>query len=219
MHGRRQRAAPHTSTHAVRDRHFDDVLYRVRAHLRASRGADADKVVVWAHNSHVGDASGTARPKRGETNLGELSRAVAGKAAVVNVGQFTYRGTVTAAEEWGEATQIFDVRPAMAGSVEAALHTLSLQTRMPAFCVDLRSAAAKAALARDPSPARLERAIGVVYKPQTEMQSHMFPVSPNLGAQFDVAVWFDTTSALVPLDAPMRPKTPEPEMDEYPSGV
>lgn len=73
---------------AVRDRHFDDVLYRVRAHLRSSRGPDADRVVVWAHNSHVGDASGTERAKRGETNLGELSRSVGGKSAIVNVGAY-----------------------------------------------------------------------------------------------------------------------------------
>lgn len=117
---------------------------------------------------------------------------------------------------------MFDVSPAMAGSVEAAMHDLTLQTGRTSLSVDLRPPAAQAALSQDPLPTRLERAIGVVYKPRTELQSHMIPV--RLGAQFDIAVWFDRTTALVPLDAPMRPRTPditplEPEMDEYPFGV
>lgn len=198
----------------VRDRHFDDTLYRVRQHLRATRGAGSDRVVVWAHNSHLGDAGATGRAASGETNLGQLVRQAAGRGAVVNVGQFTHTGTVTAAQEWGDAHAARRVRPSLAGSWEAAMHSVSTEAGLPAFAVDLRTREAQTVLKRD-LPSRLERAIGVLYLPDTERQSHYFPA--RLGEQFDICVWIDETSALQPMDK--APGAVEPELDEYPSGL
>lgn len=199
----------------VRDKHFDDTLWRCRAHLRDTRGSD--KVVVWAHNSHLGDAratkSGAATPGgNAELNLGQLARE-SGGAAVINIGQFTHRGTVTAADDWGEAHGTKAVRPALPGSYEELLHAASLQAGRPTFALDLRDPKVRDALAPPVSP-RLERAIGVIYRPQTERQSHYFPA--HLARQFDVAVWHDVTNALQPLDA-AEPQTPEPEA--FPTGL
>ncbi len=198
----------------VRDKHFDDTLFRVRQHLRATRGDGADRVVVWAHNSHLGDAGATGRAAAGETNLGQLARQSAGRAAVVNVGQFTHTGTVTAAEEWGDVHATRRVRPSLPGSYEAAMHAVAERTGQRIYAVDLRSREAQSVLASD-LPMRIERAIGVIYRPDTERQSHYFPA--RLREQFDVAVWWDTSSALKPLDPPERPTTPE--LDEFPSGL
>ena len=199
----------------VRDKHFDDTLWRCRAHLRDTRGSD--KVVVWAHNSHLGDAratkSGAATPGgNAELNLGQLARE-SGGAAVINIGQFTHRGTVTAADDWGEAHGTKAVRPALPGSYEELLHAASLQAGRPTFALDLRDPKVRGALAPPVSP-RLERAIGVIYRPQTERQSQYFPA--HLARQFDVAVWHDVTNALQPLDA-AEPQTPEPEA--FPTGL
>jgi erythromycin esterase-like protein len=225
----------------IRDMHFDDTLYRVRAHMRATRGSD--KVVVWAHNSHLGDAratkTGATRPgANAELNLGSLARE-SGGAAVINVGQFTYDGTVTAADDWGEPHRTKAVRPALPGSYEELLHAAAVAAGRPSFALDLREPAVKAALAPPVSP-RLERAVGVIYRvrrlaargtlcgtpltlsrclranrqPETERQSHYFPAM--LPRQFDLAVWHDRTHALPPLDA-AEPQTPEPET--FPSGL
>lgn len=179
----------------LRDAHMDDTLYRVRSHLRATRGGD--RVVVWAHNSHVGDASATGRAAVGETNLGALARQSAGRAAVVCVGQFTHTGTVTAAQEWGEPHAVVPVNPSLAGSWEAAMHDLAAHCGRCTFCVDLRRPGAQHVL-RAQVPTRLERAIGVIYRPDTERQSHYF--NADLAQQFDVAVWWDATTALRALD-------------------
>ena len=208
----------------VRDRHFDATLYRVRHHLRSTRGGEsADKVVVWAHNSHLGNAGATARAARGETNLGQLVRQIAGS-SVVSVGQFTHGGTVTAAPDWGEPHEAFSINPSLPGSIEAALHALSKGVGRETFALDLRQPEVRAELTQAAgSRGWLERAIGVVYKPMSERASHYFSVAADLSRQFDIAVWCDTTSDLSPLDAPARPRTPdleqEPEMGEFPSGV
>jgi len=199
----------------VRDKHFDDVLWRCRAHLRETRGAD--KVVVWAHNSHLGDAratkTGAATPGgNAELNLGQLARE-SGGAAVLSVGQFTHRGTVTAADDWGAPHGTKAVRPALPGSCEEMLHAAALRAGRASFAIDLRDQAVQDALKPPVSP-RLERAIGVIYRPQTERQSHYFPA--DLARQFDVAVWHDVTQALVPIDA-SEPQTPEPEA--FPTGL
>ena len=199
----------------VRDRHFDDVLWRVRQHLRETRGSD--KVVVWAHNSHLGDArhtkTGAAKPGgNAELNLGQLARE-SGGAAVINVGQFTHRGTVTASDDWGEAHATKAVRPALPGSYEELLHAASLRAGRPTFALDLRDRGVRDALAPPVSP-RLERAIGVIYRPQTERQSHYF--AADLPRQFDICVWHDVTQAVQPLDV-SEPHTPEPEA--FPTGL
>jgi erythromycin esterase-like protein len=199
----------------IRDQHFDDTLWRVRAHMRETRGSD--RVVVWAHNSHLGDAratrSGALRPgENAELNLGQLARE-SGGAAVVNIGQFTHHGTVTASDDWGAPHRTKAVRPALPGSYEELLHAASAAAGRPTFALDLRDADVRAALAPPVSP-RLERAIGVIYRPDTERQSHYFPAF--LARQFDVAVWHDVTRALPPMDA-AEPQTPEPET--FPSGL
>jgi erythromycin esterase-like protein len=199
----------------IRDKHFDDTLYRVRAHMKETRGSD--KVVVWAHNSHLGDAratkTGATRPgQNAELNLGQLARE-SGGAAVVNVGQFTHSGTVTASDDWGEPHKTKQVRPALPGSYEELLHAAAAHANRETYALDLREPAVRAALAPPLSP-RLERAIGVIYRPETERQSHYFPAF--ITRQFDVAVWHDTTRALPPLDA-AEPQTPEPET--FPSGL
>ena len=198
----------------IRDKHFDDTLWRVRAHMRATRGSD--KVLVWAHNSHLGDArftkTGAAGGANAELNLGQLARESSG-AAVINIGQFTHSGTVTAADDWGEPHRTHAVRPALPGSYEELLHAAALQAGRPTFALDLREPAVRAALAPPVSP-RLERAIGVIYRPETERQSHYF--GAVLDRQFDVAVWHDVTHALPALDA-REPQTPEPEA--WPTGL
>jgi erythromycin esterase-like protein len=188
----------------VRDRHMDETLARVRAHLRATRGDD--RVVVWAHNSHLGDARATTMGRDGEVNLGQLARERA-DGEVRNVGLFTYDGTVVAADDWGEAHRVMTVRPAQPGSYEALFHVVGT-----AFALDLREPRVRDAVGGE----RLERAIGVIYRPRTEMRSHYFHA--DLPRQFDLAVHLDRTRALTPLDA--SEARAEPEAPEtYPSGV
>jgi len=189
----------------VRDRHMDDTLCRVREHLRATRGSD--KVVVWAHNSHLGDARATQMGRRGEVNVGQLARERFG-GEVLNVGLFTYAGSVMAADDWGEQHRVMQVNPALPASYEALFHTLGRD-----FAIDLREPDARAALGGE----RLERAIGVIYRPRTELRSHYF--TADLVLQFDVAVHLDRTRALEPLDA-LEVPAPDGEVAEtYPSGV
>ena len=181
----------------LRDTHMNDTLQRVRAHLRATRGGGRrQQCCVWAHNSHLGYATATGRAAVGETNLGALCLKSAGREAVVNVGQFTHVGTVTAAEEWGSPHACVPVNPSLRGSWEIAMHELAQHTGRSSFACDLRTAAARHVLRNQPAW-RLERAIGVIYRPDTERQSHYFMA--RLGDQFDVAVWWENTHALQPL--------------------
>lgn len=189
----------------VRDRHMDETLCRVREHLRATRGSD--RVVVWAHNSHLGDARATAMGPQGEVNLGQLARERYG-GEVCSVGQFTFDGTVTAADDWGGLHRAMTVRPGLPGSFEMLFHRVG-----PAFALDLRAPAVRQALGGE----RLERAIGVIYRPDTERRSHYFEA--DLAAQFDVAVHLDRTRALEPLD-PFEKPAPDGELPvTFPSGV
>ena len=119
---------------------------------------------------------------------------------------------MTAARDWGEPHATRAVRPALPGSYEELLHAAAEHANRREFALDLHDDAVKAAL--DPLSPRLERAIGVIYRPETERQSHYFPAF--LTHQFDVAVWHDVTRALPPLDA-AEPQTPEPET--FPSGL
>ncbi len=172
----------------LRDRHMADTLDELLAHL--DRRGETTRVVVWEHNSHVGDARATDMAQRGELNVGQLLRERHGD-AVVNVGFTTYDGTVTAATDWGSPAERKRVRRGMDGSYEALLH----ETGIPAFLLcPLRSGDAGRALAEP----RLERAIGVIYRPETERQSHMFGAS--LSRQFDALVHIDRTRAVEPLE-------------------
>ena len=186
----------------LRDRHMMDTLEAVLRH----RGERA-KAVVWAHNSHVGDASASDMGSRGETSLGELARQRFGPAACL-VGMGMHRGTVAAASNWGDPVRIMDVRPSHADSHERLCH----DTGIGAFALHLRSP-------RDPdlrgllgSP-RLQRAIGVIYRPETEILSHY--LQAVLPRQFDEWIWFDSTDAVEPLPGATEPGMPE----TYPFGL
>ena len=168
----------------LRDRHMMETLEALRARLGAKAG-----IVVWAHNSHLGDARATEMSRRGELNLGQLVRERWGDDSCA-VGQSTYTGTVTAASDWDAPAERKRVRAGLRDSHEAVLHAIG----QPRFWVDL----ADGETARAFSDERLQRAIGVIYRPQTERWSHYF--GARLARQFDVYVHLDETSALRPLE-------------------
>ncbi|MDB5077464.1 MAG: erythromycin esterase-like enzyme, partial [Chloroflexi bacterium] len=190
----------------LRDKHMADTLEELRKHL--SRGHRQAKIVVWAHNSHIGDARATDMGIEGELNLGQLVREQHGQDAVL-IGFSTFSGTVTAAPHWDEPPQKMAVRPAMSGSFEMLLHYVDL----PNFMLPIRSADVAEVL-RD---RRLERAIGVVYRPHTERISHYF--NATLADQFDAVVHFDATSAVIPLDLGVHWEPGEEAPEAFPSAV
>ena len=195
----------------LRDRHMAETIEALEAHV--SRLGRQAKVVVWAHNSHLGDARATEMGRSGELNVGQLLRERHGDDAVL-VGFTTHEGTVTAAHNWDEPPRTYRVRPSMAGSWERMLHDASTEGASR-FLLDLRGNPSLAEALGEP---RLERAIGVVYRPETERQSHYFQA--DLAAQFDAIIHFDTTTAVVPLDAPTawhRDREEPPET--YPAGL
>jgi len=173
----------------LRDQHMFDTLER----LLAFRGPDG-KAVVWAHNSHVGDARATEMgAARGEHNIGQLCRQAFGNGAF-SIGFGTHIGTVAAATEWGGPMHIKKVRPSHPTSYERLCH----DSGVPAFLLALRYPMRDSVREELAAP-RLERAIGVIYRPETELQSHYFQAS--LPWQFDAYAWFDETRAVDALGA------------------
>jgi protein-L-isoaspartate(D-aspartate) O-methyltransferase len=170
----------------LRDAHMFETL---RA-LLSFYGPGA-KGVVWAHNPHVGDATATEMAACGERSLGQLCRAELGRAAFA-VGFGTDHGTVAAASAWGGPMQCLRLRPARSGSYESIFH----EAGVPAFVLHLAEPVRRA-LRDELTAPRLERAIGVVYLPETELASHYFHAS--LPRQFDAYVWFDASEAVRPL--------------------
>lgn len=194
-----------TNTWNLRDTHMVNTLLALRRHLRdAGRGG---RIVVWAHNSHLGDARATEMGKRGEWNVGQLLRQEVGADQALLVGFTTYTGHVTAARDWDMPAEGRWVRPAHRDSYEHMLYA----TRMDRFFLALSDDVA-AALG---GPA-LERAIGVVYRPETELASHYFPAV--IGAQFDAVFHLDETTAVEPLDPSRHWDRHEPA-DTYPTGL
>ncbi|MBA1204818.1 erythromycin esterase family protein [Pseudomonas capeferrum] len=187
----------------LRDQHMFDTLQTLLAH----RGRDA-KAVVWAHNSHIGDAAATAMGWRGEFNIGRLCRAAYGRDAVL-IGMSTDRGQVAAANDWDGEMNVMDVRPSLAQSWEQQF----LKAGIPASLTDWR-AEDRGALRQALSASLLERAIGVIYRPMTERQSHYFEAV--LSEQFDALVWIEETHAVTPLPVS---GTPRGEEDTFPFGV
>jgi erythromycin esterase-like protein/predicted phosphoribosyltransferase len=172
----------------LRDRHMAETLDALVTHLgRKGRRA---KLAVWEHNSHLGDARATEMGQRGELNVGQLTREKYGHEAVL-VGFTTHHGTVTAASDWGKPAERKRVRPALAGSYEALFHT----TGSDRFLLIPNDSDA---MAQQLSAPRLERAIGVIYRPETERQSHYFRA--RLTDQFDAVLHFDETRAVKPLE-------------------
>jgi erythromycin esterase-like protein/adenine/guanine phosphoribosyltransferase-like PRPP-binding protein len=190
----------------LRDRHMAETLDALVAHLGRSGGGA--KIAVWEHNSHLGDARATDMGRRGEFNVGQLTREKYGRDAVL-AGFTTHHGTVTAASDWGGPAERKRVRPALPGSYEDLFHSV----QYPRFLLMWREGDEVAAGLRDP---RLERAIGVIYRPETERQSHYFHA--RLPDQFDAVLHFDETRAVEPLEVTAEWEAGEvPET--YPFGV
>jgi protein-L-isoaspartate(D-aspartate) O-methyltransferase len=164
------------------------------------------KAIIWAHNSHVGNAAATEMSARGETNIGELCRKHFGDAAYA-IGFGTDRGTVAAASDWDGPMEIKAVRPSLRDSYENICH----QSEAGSFFLSLRHAARSLKVGL--SEPRLQRAIGVVYRPETERASHYFQAV--LPEQFDEYIWFDQSSAVTPFDVTMLEGLP----DTYPFGL
>jgi erythromycin esterase-like protein len=184
----------------VRDRHMFETLQTLVA-----GGA---KAVVWAHNSHIGNAAATAMGWEGEFNIGELAKTAYGDEAAL-IGFGTDRGTVVAAANWDEPMQIMTVRPARADSHEA----LFREAGQPRSLTDFRSMRARELREALAHP-RLERAIGVIYRPDTERASHYFDAV--LAEQFDAWIWLEETKAVRPLPAP---EFLHDEIETYPTGL
>jgi erythromycin esterase-like protein len=197
--------AARVSSWNLRDCHMADTLDALLRHF-AQKGI-ATKVVVWAHNSHLGDASATQMGEEGEWNVGQLARERHGDDARL-IGFSTYTGTVTAASEWDAPAERKAVRPGMAGSWERLLHEVGI----PDFFLPLRGGVATEGVLHQ---ARLERAIGVIYKPETERWSHYFHA--RLSDQFDAVIHYDRTRALHPLERTPQWESFEPA-ETFPSG-
>jgi protein-L-isoaspartate(D-aspartate) O-methyltransferase len=186
----------------LRDSHMFDTL----KNLLAFHGPDS-KAVIWAHNSHVGNAAATEMAVRGEHNIGQHCRRAFGDQAYL-VGFGTHSGTVAAASDWGGPMEVKTIRPSLPSSYERLCHAVGL----PRFMLGLRGRGdlcGPKGLGRE----RLERAIGVIYRPESEFASHYFRAS--LPRQFDEYIWFDDTRAITPLDTAEIAGLP----DTYPFGV
>jgi len=168
-----------------RDQHMFDTLQS----LLEFHGPGS-KAVIWAHNSHIGNAEATEMSTRGEINVGYLCRRHFGQSAYL-IGFGTHQGTVAAASNWGAPMELKKVRPSHPRSYERVFH----DSEVSALMLPLRYGEQQTV--RDLTPSRLERAIGVIYRPETELQSHYFAAS--LPGQFDEYIWFDETRAVSPL--------------------
>jgi erythromycin esterase-like protein/predicted phosphoribosyltransferase len=176
----------------LRDLHMAETLQALVEHLESTRGPT--RAVVWEHNSHIGDARATELGQAGELNVGQLARERHGEQALL-VGFTTFTGTVTAASDWGGAAERKNVRPALAGSWEQLFH----ERGVPRFLLEPAALAGR----------RLERAIGVIYRPETERNSHYFHA--RISQQFDAVIHIDETRAVEPLE-----RTSEWEAGELP---
>lgn len=190
----------------LRDSHMAETLDALARHL--SREGKPAKIVVWEHNSHIGDARATEIGRQGEWNVGELARKAYGQDACL-IGFTTYDGRVTAASEWDGPAEHKHVRPGMPGSYEHLLHSVGMER----FFLPLREPGAARDLLMEE---RLERAIGVLYLPRTERQSHYFMA--QLPRQFDAVIHIDRSSAVTPLDATSGWHSDEPP-ETYPQGL
>ena len=180
------------STWNLRDRHMSETLEALASHLKGSAGQA--KIAVWAHNSHVGDARATEMGQRGEFNIGQIARERY-KGDAVLVGFTTDHGTVTAASDWDGPAERKQVRPALPDRYEAVFHRAGPSR----FLLTWRDGDSVTEGLREP---RLERAIGVIYRPETESISHYF--RSRLPDQFDAVIHFDETRAVEPLERNLK---------------
>lgn len=186
----------------LRDSHMFQTLQNILAFTGPS-----SKAVIWAHNSHIGDAAATEMSARGEHNIGELCRKGFG-AESYRIGFGTDHGTVAAASTWGGPLEIKQIRPSHPQSYERLFHL----TNQPGLILPLR-AGQELDVATELATPRLQRAIGVIYRPETELASHYFEA--ELPRQFDEYIWIDRTSAISPLPAGRTAGLP----DTFPFGV
>jgi erythromycin esterase-like protein len=189
----------------LRDRHMADTLEHLIGFL--ARQGPRPKIVVWEHNSHLGDARATEMTDRGEINVGQLVRERYKNEAVL-IGFSTYSGTVTAATDWDGPAERKRVRPALPDSYEALFHDAGANRSF----INLKDERVQAL-----GEPRLERAIGVVYRPETERVSHYFHA--NLPAQFDAILHFDETRAVEPLEPTVQWQKGQEAPETFPSGV
>jgi erythromycin esterase-like protein len=194
----------HVESWNLRDTHMMETLQALVAHVTRTSGSA--RAAVWAHNSHLGDARSTHMGHLGELNLGQLVREQHGDEACL-IGFTTHTGTVTAASDWNEPSERKRVRPSLKGSYERLFHEVGIAR----FALRLDEPAVRTALA----PPRLERAIGVIYRPETERASHYFRAV--LPEQFDVVMHVDETTAVDPLERWARDEVDLPET--YPFSV
>lgn len=192
------------NTWNLRDTHMMETLKGLCDHL--GRGGNRGRVVVWAHNSHLGDARATAMSRRGELNLGQLARQEFGD-RVRSIGMTTYEGTVTAAHDWDMPPTRMRLRPGREESYENLFHRVGL----PGFVVPMEGE-----LAERLAEERLERAVGVIYRPSTELQSHYF--GARIAEQFDALIHIDHTRALEPL-ARVEEKVLEEPPETFPTAM
>lgn len=197
----------HVASWNLRDKHMTETLYGLADHLTQQRGEEA-KIVVWAHNSHIGDARATEMGSKGEWNIGQLVRQSHGSNAVL-IGFSTYRGSVTAASQWDGVAEQKIIRPGLKESYEELFH----ETGLANFLLLLRG---NSELNHYLDLSRLQRAIGVLYKPETERMSHYF--FSKLPEQFDAVIHLDTTRALKPLETGALWHKGE-VFETYPTGI
>jgi erythromycin esterase-like protein len=172
----------------LRDTHMAETLEALAGFLEAE--GQTPKIAVWAHNSHVGDARATELGEGGELNVGQLVRRRSGGDTFL-IGFTTYTGTVTASSDWDAPAERKRVRPALTGSYESLFHDVAI----PRFLLMLPEESRAAGALSEP---RLERAIGVIYRPESERLSHYFHA--RLPKQFDAVLHFDETRAVEPLE-------------------
>ena len=193
----------------LRDTHMFETL----GMILEAKGPGA-KAIVWAHNSHIGNAVYTDMGmRREELNIGQLAKEKwDAKARLIGFG--THSGTVAAADDWDEPMQVKQVRPSLPESYERACHDAG----SPRFLLDLREGEVGRRVREGLMEPRLERFIGVIYRPETERWSHYSEAI--LPRQFDAWVWFDGTTAVMPLAGEQRPGEPHVHEDEtYPFGL
>jgi erythromycin esterase-like protein len=192
----------------LRDTHMFETLNMILD----AKGPDS-KAIVWAHNSHIGNAAFTDMGQnRDEINIGQLAKEKFGHQARL-IGFGTHTGTVAAADDWDEPMQVKRVRPSLPESYERMAH----DSEVPSFLLDLREGERDERVTRQLMEPRLERFIGVIYRPETERWSHYSHAI--LPRQFDGYVWFDETEAVTPLPAELRPGEAPSTEETYPFGL
>jgi erythromycin esterase-like protein len=192
----------------IRDTHMMETLEALREHLSKRKGGPA-KIAVWAHNSHLGDARATEMGDHGQLNLGQLVRERHRPGEAFLLGFSTHTGTVTAASDWDAPAELKKVVPSRPDSFERLFH----DTGMGQFLLPIRG---RENVIKALERRRLERAIGVVYRPDTERISHYFHA--DIAGQFDALIHIDKTTAVQPLEYSVH-WTPEEVPETYPFGV